>query len=129
VRDADRDGDWDRIGTGMGLGCAPMLGRFGVDAGIARAAADRDSGSRRASAVRRGQCELAQIHDAPSVCVSLTTEMRARQGFEVGMARVDVELRVRWCEAQAMRGGRGVGAVDDGPGEDVEGAGGSRRMR
>ncbi|KAJ7804391.1 hypothetical protein B0H13DRAFT_1930776 [Mycena leptocephala] len=49
-----------RIGTGTGWD-APTLARVGVDAGIARAAARRDSGSRQASAARRGYCELARI--------------------------------------------------------------------
>ncbi|KAJ7926844.1 hypothetical protein B0H13DRAFT_2265769 [Mycena leptocephala] len=59
-----REGKEVREGGGSGLGRgwdAPTLARVGVDAGIARAAARRDSGCRRASAARRGYCELARI--------------------------------------------------------------------
>ncbi|KAJ7818378.1 hypothetical protein B0H13DRAFT_2292500 [Mycena leptocephala] len=59
-----REGKEVREGGGSGRGRgwdAPTLARVGVDAGIARAAACRDSGCRRASAARRGYCELAPI--------------------------------------------------------------------
>jgi hypothetical protein len=89
-----------RIGTGTGWD-APTLARVGVDAGIARAAARRDSGSRQASAARRGYCELARIQRNRCVRRTFSVSPDAELGVAVGVlwwVHVDTAVGRAWGE-------------------------------